>query len=287
MSKFVKQCQRKLIASPSNAYDNLNLNSAPIKLKSHQFRLWPAKYPTVQQFIDNFQPPAFIDENLIPTTRTDIRGIDSAGYTYLHKKMIEKKSPIILNNQFIQIRYFPDYHNLSKIRKSNIAIGNINGPLSLLNDAVLQQRLKAYKGKYRNHSYFNERRNPLVTAVNRARMKKIIKQCFVEALQQKVDERQKIRHVRGFYFVRYHKFPRTDEDKAQLLASISSTINDLLTNVSLQNDLHIRTKKHNKLIKEPELMSQVNRYNTYGERAIPLYYPKLPFIRSGFKRESR
>lgn len=278
ISHFLKQHHKELIRTAEKTSSPQSIVTPPTNrtliFNSDQFKLAPLKHLNPEKFYDTYKPPSYIDESLLPSKRTDIRGIDASAYRYLQKKSIINPAPIVVNNPYVQIRYFPESHLLSKLRKSNIAIGNFNTPLNPLNDPVLAQSLKAYKGKYRSHLYFIENRNPLTTAVNRAKVKKLIKEMFVDAMKQVKSNQVDL--VRGFYFVRYLKYPNTHKDKEKLQQSVYGGIGNLL-NIDLP-DLTRKMKLLNKLINEKDLLRKANKYNVVGERNIPLYYPKLPFL---------
>ncbi|EGV61803.1 hypothetical protein CANTEDRAFT_108836 [Yamadazyma tenuis ATCC 10573] len=231
--------------------------------------LHPPKYKTAGEFTKHYNPPNYIYSDQLPSKPTDIRGIDSSGYTYLNQSAYHK-FPVLSSNEYLQLKFFPGNHFISRIRKSNIALGNFNNPISLLNDPVLEKALKSYRGKYSESGFFNERSHPLSTAVGRARYKKFVKQCLFESVIGK-----DVTRVRGFYFVRYHKVPVTEQDKASLKEYISNAVSRINNDDKLYQSL-VRTSQS---LKTPrDLKKNAKLYNWYGAKWEPTYYPKLPFL---------
>lgn len=229
------------------------------------------KFSSASDFNSKFTPPNFIRNDCLPEKPTDIRGIDQSGFSYLQRSRVNK-IPVLSSSKFLLLRFFPESHFISSLRKSNIAFGNFNYPVNVLNDPVLEKALDAYKGPYRNNTFFSIKRNPLSSAVGRSTFRKLIKKGIFEAVQGKTVER-----VRGFYFIQHYKVPVTEEDEEVVRNTIKQGINKLVKDDNLYNKLLSITKEQNKSAPRT-LRSMIRRSNTVAEDQLPLYYPKLPFF---------
>lgn len=229
------------------------------------------KFSNSDEFYIAFKPPSFIKKDALPDKPTDIRGIDQSGFSYLHRRIVNK-IPVLSSCKFLLIRFFPDTHFISSLRKSNIAFGNFNHPVNVLNDPVLEKALANYNGPFKNDTFFSIKKNPLTSAVGRSTFRKLIKEGIFQAVQGKDVER-----VRGFYFIQHYKMPVTEEDKQLVKDTIHQAVDKLMKDKKVYNKLLKITNEQNKSTPRT-LHSLARKSNTVGEDQLPLYHPKLPFL---------
>lgn len=229
-------------------------------------RLAPSKFANSKHFISRYEPPDFINPHSIPQSRIKIKGIDTSGYMHLRSKTMGPL-PIVAKNRFLSVKFFPDCHFISKLRKSNIALVCFNNPIPMLNDPVLEKGLKSYNGNHRNLAYFTEKSHPLTTAVGRARYRKLLRDCLCCSVQNKPVEK-----TRGVYYVNYNRVPVTDADRRE----VQKTFDEAVARV-VQDFKSLSNKSKN--LRPPKgYLSRVKMYNTFEEDRLDLSYPKLPFI---------
>lgn len=222
-----------------------------------------------------------ITSSKLPEKPTDIKGVDHSAYCHVERKQMFKKMPTLKTNQFFVLKFFPYYHHLSLVRKSNIAYTFSNNGGSPLNDYALYDAFKKYRGKYAKMSYFRTTPNPKDKAVARAKFRKLVKRSLFEALHEVVPEQQKdVKLVSGIWFFKFDLSPRTEEDYKQVKLDLLSAVKTVYKDRRFQKLTSDMLARHNKEQNYGEsLVSDASHENNPGAAKVPGYFPKLPFLR--------
>lgn len=250
--------------------------AAPVLV--NRFEYLPAKYQSPADFYSQFNPCHTKDDQF-PQCPTDIKGIDAGAYSFIHKQKAFSRLPKLAPSRFIQLKYFPDFHYLALSRKSNISLASFNETIPMMNDPVLNDALKSYQGPLKNMQFFKERSHPYTKASSRSKFRKLVKRCLFKSICHTSD----IALVRGFYFYHIKKLPESLQDKVELASDIDKSIQIVINDVGYRNTLVKVTRELNRLGLARQLINLVTPTNTLHEDKLPLYYPKLPFIKNVLK----
>lgn len=222
-----------------------------------------------------------ITNKLLPRLATDIRGIDSAAYSYVDRKRMWRTLPTVIQNKFFTLKFFPALHHVCMARKSNIAytFTNFSGPV--LNDPDLLALFSKYSGKYKNLNFFKSQPTPFGTAALRIRNRKFIKRTLFAALHSVLPQplALDISAVSGIWFFRFAACAATSEDILLVERDLEKAVSKVLRNKAFAKQVADVTNQHN-LNQQgvKQLLRDVKLENTLGASRVPGYYPKLPFI---------
>lgn len=221
-----------------------------------------------------------ITNKSLPALPTDIKGVDSALYPQLRKKLLLRNLPLLAQTKFFTLKFVDTLHHLSLVRKSNIAYTFSNHGAPILNDVKLEQAFKKYNGKYRKLEFFKTLPEATETAAQRIKYRKRVKRSLFSALHQVVEEGNaaQIKAVSGIFLFKFQTCPATLEDFVSIDKSLVAAVDKILHNSSFQDSLLQVTKQQNKEFSDgKQLLSQASMENSLGAANVPGYYPKLPF----------
>lgn len=215
----------------------------------------------------------------LPKKPTDIKGVDHLVYFYKERPRIFKQVPLLVNNAFIRLRFFPYYHHLSRARKSNIAYTFSNRGGSPLNDEELYEAFKKYRGPYSRNMFFKTTPHPKDKAVDRVKFRRLVKRSLFDALHDVVPSKKlDVLKVSGIWFFQFDASPCTEDDFSIIKRDITAAVRRVYKDKKLQNTLETQLKKHNKQYNNGDhLIKTASLENTPGAKNVPGYYPKLPF----------
>lgn len=277
LSKFVKAKNTRVLCKPTDPPLSSSCERSPLPPpQTWQFveRGYLKNYPS------RYSNWPHITTKKLPRRPTDIKGVDHIAYTHVERKQMFKKMPMVKQNAFFKLKFFPYYHHLSLVRKSNIAYTFSNGGGSPLNDSELYKAFKAYKGPYARNAYFRTTPHPKDKAVARAKFRKLIKRSLFEALHAIVPNEAPFT-VSGIWFFKFDASPRTEDDYAMIKRDMHSAVKKVHKDREFQLKLGQLLQKHNKDFNYGEiLVKDATLENNPGANRVPGYYPKLPFIKN-------
>ncbi|KAI5951396.1 hypothetical protein KGF54_004470 [Candida jiufengensis] len=162
--------------------------------------------------------------HVLPTNRSEIRGIDGAIHVAVQSKFRPKLYHPILNNEFISIQFFPKDHIVSNFRKSYISFFFTMQQLPLMNSPVLDTEFRSYQGKLRNLQFFKTKRKPIQSACGRTKLKKKFRQLFIDAIKETNTSKGKLA---GVYALSIKKVPVNEIEDQLVRESFKKLLNKL------------------------------------------------------------
>lgn len=243
-----------------------------------------------------FEPPPWqqlphITQQRLPDKPTDIRGMDSAGHSYMNRRNMFRNFPTVTQNKFFTLKFFPKNHHLCTIRKSNVAFTFSNSGSAVLNDSKLLQMFSAYKGKYAKIDFFKSLPIPCGTAASRDKNRKMVKRTLHKALHEVIGSAP-VSKVSGIFYFKFHDYAVTEEQKTLLRAQMTAAVAKVCHDVRLEQMIMKAVQVQNQIGSHDSLLEGVRLENTLGAQSEPGYFPKLPYLRrrgkrSGLKRKRR
>lgn len=221
-----------------------------------------------------------ITDQKLPQAPTDIRGVDHAAYIHAERKKMLKKMPLLVRNKFFQLRFFPYYHFLSLVRKSNVAFTFSNRGGNVLNSKQLSDAFRAYKGPLRKLQWFQSSPHPKDTAVGRHLFRQVVKRGLFEALHSCVPNTPDlVRAVSGVWYFKFDESPFTQEDADMILVDLKKAVSRVHEDKNLQAELLKLLRGFNEDARNgASLIQDASMENCLDAKSVPGYYPKLPFM---------
>ena len=253
----------------------------PELFSNSEFDDYEAKFCDYNQFYSSLpsKTPLFARIDVLPSVPTDIRGVDAMVYMNIRKPRLTKDIPRVVSNLFFSLKFFPVEHHFSLFRKSNIAYTFTNKAGHKLNSKALEAVLNTYLGKYKSLNFFRENLQPLHTAFGRTRFRKLIKSSLHESLHKLVKLEQDVSRVSGIFRFSFSLVPTTSNDRATIQNDLDKAVKTILSNQTFRKKLLLAVHSSNSNKQDiAYLRKGVTKFNSIGERNVPGYYPKFPFI---------
>lgn len=273
ITKFLKKGPIPLIIDSSSPPQ-----LTPELFGSSEFDAYRANFANYNEFYASLESkiPSYT-QNVLPTSPTDIKGVDSILYLHLRKPKIVKEIPRTVKNEFFSLTFFPANHHFSLFRKSYIAYTFTNKAGHKLNNKVLEASLDKYKGKYRSLGFFRENLLPLYTAFGRTRFRKFIKGSLYDSIHRVVSLEKELEQVAGIFRFSFVLVPTTSKDRKIIQADMDKAIRTIISDQAYRKKLAIGVSSSNNKGDLNYLMRNITRYNSIGEQNLPGYIPKFPF----------
>ncbi|KAF3990233.1 hypothetical protein FT663_03277 [Candidozyma haemuli var. vulneris] len=281
---------QKLLSNALKTKSSQVICKAPEPIIPNDIEIRPLPKPAGFQYVEdgylryrpaNYAKFSHITNKKLPKEPTDIKGVDHAAYSHIERKQMYKKTPTVVHNAFFRLKYYPYYHHLSLVRKSNIAytFSNIGG--FPLNDRQLYEGFKSYKGPYSRNQYFKTTPHPKDTAVARAKFRKAVKKALFNALHEIVPETPKdIELVSGIWFFKFDASPRTEEDYNLITKDLAIAVKKVYKDQQFREQINQLSHLHNRNGTDRRLIRDAHLEVRPGSSYVPGYYPKLPFIKT-------
>lgn len=211
-------------------------------------------------------------QRILPPLPTDIKGVHQSLYHTLRNAELSKAYPILGENRYFALRFYPAYNVVSQVRKSTVAYMFTNKGGTMFNDENYAKKMKAYKGKYRKENYFEEKHLPLGGACTRQKYRRFLKAELHHALH-KYYKNNEIGIWAGIYYFRLKIVPRSEQHEAEVRELIETAI-QLLREDKTVSPLRSAAKRWTSMkrsVLEPAQKVPL------GAQNVPGYYPELPF----------
>lgn len=243
IQQFLRQHSRRfqkvLCKGPSllnNRLATSMLSDTPLAMKpSTSITSWTkssvlpmrSRFENHKEWLDKWRKPANTDRETLPEKKEDIKGVHSVTYNHLYRI---KQPPVLYQDQFLSITFFPVEHHISLARKSNVALMfTLKGGIKL-NDRSSEDSLRKYSGKYQGHSFLQQARLPLDSACRRSKYRKYVRKFMVDAINR-LKHHKKIGNVAGVYYFRFKLFPTSGSDLRLLKLGVYSAFQRVLDDV--------------------------------------------------------
>lgn len=241
-------------------------------------RSFHAKYESSKHFIQERytnKEPNHTKPNTLPKTSIDIKGMDFNAYSYGKSRI--QKLPYLASTPLFLIRFVPSSHNLSMIRKSNVAYAFNYTKGYRLNSKSLHEDLVKYNGIYRKRDIFRTVLYPFERAFTRSRTRAFAKRCLYRAICDHVDSKHAFRVSGIFYFA--FKEPLVGKSKRTFLKDhINIAVKKLILDSKFQASLSQMVQFQNKALTKAYIRSKSKKNLLVNAESTLGYYPRLPFL---------
>ncbi|KAK6462339.1 hypothetical protein DFJ63DRAFT_335669 [Scheffersomyces coipomensis] len=267
-----------------------------VKKKVIEFTTIPSIIPVTAKFIDksdfsNYSSnipdhsvkqsiSSYSDSRRLPQVPTDIKGVDPEAYFGLTFFKGMNQIPLLIDNDFFNLKFIPKQHFIAQYRKSNIAYTFQNHGGYKLNDPELEKSVNSYKGRYKANTFFMEKLTPFSTAFGRIRYRKLLKRLLFNAVKEVEDKNDpKALDLAGIYKFSFKRVPNTSEEIDRCQGDLLSSVDKILHHKQLQTKL-IESYRDAKFKNGDlnNLRSKATLYNTVRPQRVPGFLPKYPFL---------
>lgn len=231
-----------------------------------------SQFKNHKEWLRKWKKPDNTGPGSLPMRKEDIKGVHSVAYGHLYRT---KLPPILFQNNFFSITFFPVEHHLSLVRKSNVALMfTLKGGVKL-NDSIMEAALRHYKGKYRTHPFLHQAQLPMDSACRRSKYRKYIRKFMVDALHN-LKTHKRVGDVAGVYYFRFKVFPTSGSD----LRLIKHDIHSAFVKVLEDDAFNKRLVQHCLLVNGMKFKDMLNTCQRQKSHILPLMpaVAKFPFI---------